>query len=227
MEPKSRYVVSVKSTREMAYKTLRQEIISMELKPGTAISTQDTALRLKVSRTPVREAFIKLHEERLLEVSPQKATVVSRIDRDRVRQECFIREALEVANMRQFAAIASEGTLAEMRRILADQYVALQGADYDKYLELDNLFHSKEFTDTNAELARTLIQQMNGHYDRVRLIDMRRATTAGRVLKEHEQLVDHIARREIEDAVTLLQKHIQELQVLLGPLAEKWPEYFE
>ena len=96
MSEKRQYVVVVNSVREQAYQTLRNEIVSMELKPGTVISTQDTATRLNLSRTPVREAFIQLQEERLLEISPQKATVVSKIDFNRVYQEWFIREALEV-----------------------------------------------------------------------------------------------------------------------------------
>ena len=84
MSEKRQYVVVVNSVREQAYQTLRNEIVSMELKPGTVISTQDTATRLNLSRTPVREAFIQLQEERLLEISPQKATVVSKIDFNRV-----------------------------------------------------------------------------------------------------------------------------------------------
>ena len=60
---KRQYVVAVNSVREIAYRTLRNEIVSMELKPGMVISTQDIANRLNISRTPVREAFIKLQGE--------------------------------------------------------------------------------------------------------------------------------------------------------------------
>lgn len=173
MDGKRQYVVVVNSVREQAYQTLRNEIVSMELKPGTVISTQDIATRLNISRTPVREAFIRLQGESLLEISPQKATVVSRIDFNRVNQERFIREALEVENMRNFARIASEETIEAMQDNIAKQYQALKADDYAKYLELDNAFHQMEFLDTKADLAASLIRQMNGHYDRVRLISSR------------------------------------------------------
>jgi len=64
----------------------------LQLKPGTAMSTQEIADKLHVSKTPVREAFIRLQREGLVEIFPQKQTVVSRIDLKRTAQERFIRE---------------------------------------------------------------------------------------------------------------------------------------
>ena len=89
------YTVQVSSVQEMVYRTLRDKIVSMELKPGTTISTQEIADSMSVSRTPVREAFIRLQREDLLDVTPQRSTVVSKINMDRVYQERFIREALD------------------------------------------------------------------------------------------------------------------------------------
>lgn len=226
MNEKRQYVVVVNSVREQAYKTLRNEIVSMELKPGTVISTQDIATRLDISRTPVREAFIRLQGESLLEISPQKATVVSRIDFNRVYQERFIREALEVENMRSFAQIASYETIEAMRRNISEQYRALEAEDYVRYLELDNSFHQMEFADTNAELAASLIRQMNGHYDRVRLISSRGAGVADTIMKEHERLVEYVAKKDVDAAVGLLQKHIRELQSYQDTLLEQWKDYF-
>lgn len=226
MSGKQQFIVVVNSVREQAYRTLRNEIVSMELKPGTVISTQDIATRLNISRTPVREAFIRLQGESLLEISPQKATVVSRIDFKRVYQERFIREALEVENMRSFGKIASKETIEAMRENISEQYQALDAKDYTKYLELDNGFHQLEFSDTNEDLAASLIRQMNGHYDRVRLISSREDGVADTIMKEHEQLVDYISRKDADGAVGLLQKHIRELQSYQDTLVVKWGEYF-
>lgn len=223
---KRQYVVVVNSVREQAYRTLRNEIVSMELKPGTVISTQDIATRLNISRTPVREAFIRLQGESLLEISPQKATVVSRIDFNRVYQERFIREALEVENMRSFARVASKETIEAMRKNIEEQYLALQVKDSAKYLELDNGFHQWEFVDTNADLAATIIRQMNGHYDRVRLISSREEGVADTIIREHEKLVDYISAKDVDSAVGLLRKHIRELQSYQDMLIEKWGDYF-
>lgn len=223
---KRQYVVVVNSVREQAYQTLRNEIVSMELKPGTMISTQDIALRLKMSRTPVREAFIRLQGESLLEISPQKATVVSRIDLDRVCQERFIREALEVENMRKFATMASSETIEAMRRNIFEQYEALKVNDYVKYLELDNSFHQMEFLDTHADLAASLIRQMNGHYDRMRLISSMEEGVGDVILEEHERLLEYVSQKDVDGAVKLLQMHIRVIQLYQEDMMEKWKDYF-
>ena len=81
------YTVQVSSVQEMVYRTLRDKIVSMELKPGTTISTQEIADSMSVSRTPVREAFIRLATESLVEIMPQRKTLVSRIDVSRAQQD--------------------------------------------------------------------------------------------------------------------------------------------
>lgn len=226
MDGKPQYIVVVDSVREQAYRMLRNEIVSMELKPGTVISTQDIATRFHISRTPVREAFIRLQGESLLEISPQKATVVSRIDFNRVYQERFIREALEVENMRSFAKVATENTLDRMRNNIAEQMQALKEKDYVKYLQLDNEFHQLEFLDTNGDLAASLIRQMNGHYDRVRLISSREEGVFDTIIREHEELVHLISVRDTDGAVNLLQRHIREIQSYQTKMMEKWNDYF-
>ena len=100
------YTVQVSSVQEMVYRTLRDKIICMELKPGTIISTQEIADCMSVSRTPVREAFIRLQREDLLDVTPQRSTVVSKINMSRVYQERFIREALEIEVIQKFIDVA-------------------------------------------------------------------------------------------------------------------------
>ena len=83
-----------KSIQALVYEELKRSIMSMKLKPGQVMSTQDIATRLKVSRTPVREAFLRLKAEGLVEMIPQRETMVSRINVKRVDQEKFIRECL-------------------------------------------------------------------------------------------------------------------------------------
>ena len=79
------------SIRENVYRVIRENITSLQLAPGTTVSTQELAAKLQVSRTPVREAFIRLQKEDLVEITPQKGTMVSRIDLTRAEKERFIR----------------------------------------------------------------------------------------------------------------------------------------
>ena len=76
------------------YATVRDAIVSAELEPGRQISENELAARLGVSRTPVREAFARLRDDRLIEIVPQLGTFVSRISVADVDDAQFIREAL-------------------------------------------------------------------------------------------------------------------------------------
>ena len=80
-----------RSVQDNVYSALRVSIINLNLAPGTAISETEVSLKFQVSRTPVREAFIRLSKEGLVEVIPQKETLVSLIDPIRVKQEFFLR----------------------------------------------------------------------------------------------------------------------------------------
>lgn len=220
------YTVQVSSVQEMVYRTLRDKIVSMELKPGTIISTQEIADSMSVSRTPVREAFIRLQREELLDVAPQRSTMVSKINMDRVYQERFIREALEIGAMQKFVEVATAESLNRMRRNIEKQYAAIAEQRYIDFLELDNAFHQAAFTETHEDLGRSIVQQMNGHYDRIRLISAWEGQIVSAAMQEHERYVDYIERKDTARARKLLRTHLQALRVQEEILLTNWSEYF-
>ena len=220
------YTVQVSSVQEMVYRTLRDKIVSMELKPGTTISTQEIADSMSVSRTPVREAFIRLQREDLLDVTPQRSTVVSKINMDRVYQERFIREALEIEVAQKFIEVATPEVLARMRRNIEKQYAAIEEQRYVDYLELDNALHQTAFTETHEDLGRSIVQQMNAHYDRIRLISAWEGQIVYTAMQEHEKYVDYIERKDALHARKLLRSHLQALRMQEEILLTNWSEYF-
>ena len=220
------YTVQVSSVQEMVYRTLRDKIVSMELKPGTIISTQEIADSMSVSRTPVREAFIRLQREELLDVAPHRSTMVSKINMDRVYQERFIREALEIEAMQKFVEVATAESLNRMRRNIEKQYAAIAEQRYIDFLELDNAFHQAAFTETHEDLGRSIVQQMNGHYDRIRLISAWEGQIVSAAMQEHERYVDYIERKDTARARKLLRTHLQALRVQEEILLTNWSEYF-
>ena len=220
------YTVQVSSVQEMVYRTLRDKIVNMELKPGTVISTQEIADSMSVSRTPVREAFIRLQREDLLDVAPQRSTIVSKINMDRVYQERFIREALEIEAMQKFVEVATAESLNRMRRNIERQYAAIAEQRYIDFLELDNAFHQAAFTETHEDLGRSIVQQMNGHYDRIRLISAWEGQIVSAAMQEHERYVDYIERKDTARARELLRSHLQALRMQEEILLTNWSEYF-
>ena len=109
------------SIAEQVFRTLRSSIVTMRLTPATALSEQDIADRLKVSRQPVREAFIKLSEIGLVRVLPQRGTFVVKISAKAVTDARFVREAVECAIARRASEGIGKAAMDELRAILAEQ----------------------------------------------------------------------------------------------------------
>ena len=89
------------NSREYVFRMMYDNIMSFQLVPGTAISEQDISSQLDISRTPVRDAFVRLAQLKLLDIVPQRKTTVSRIHTEQLDDSCFMRQAVECAIIKQ------------------------------------------------------------------------------------------------------------------------------
>ena len=106
------------------------------------------------------------------------------------------------------------------------QYTAIAERRYIDFLELDNDFHQAAFVETNEELGRSIVQQMNGHYDRIRLISAWEGQIVSTAMQEHEKYVEYIERGDASKARKLLRMHLQALREQEELLVTNWSEYF-
>ena len=83
------------SLQDQAYNALRSKIIYAELKPGTRLSAIGLEKETGIGRTPIRESFVRLREQELVETRPKSGTYVSKISMERAENACFLREKLE------------------------------------------------------------------------------------------------------------------------------------
>src|SRR6478609_7792203 len=93
---KPRSIDPKRQAAPQVFDRLREQIVGLELAPGAVLARNELADQFGVSQTPVRDALIKLSEEGLVDIFPQHATVVSRIDIASAMQAHFLRRALEV-----------------------------------------------------------------------------------------------------------------------------------
>ena len=83
------------TSKEFAFRSLKENIMNLQLEPGRNLSESEIAEWYELSRTPVREVIMKLKDAHLIEVVPQKGTYISLIDLDLVREGIFVRSILE------------------------------------------------------------------------------------------------------------------------------------
>src|SRR5215831_17229744 len=116
------------------FERLRGMIVALELPPGAPLSRAALAEQFGVSSTPIRDALMRLDEEGLVEVFPQYATVVSRIDVHRAQQAHFLRQALELEIVRVLALKPHEALVAELHATIARQLQFLKAGAFEKFM---------------------------------------------------------------------------------------------
>ena len=109
------------NNKDYSYRVIKEAIMSLELKPGQAISEIELADMLNISRTPIREVMAKLKEEYLVEVLPQVGTYVSKIKSQLIEEAAFMRFTLEKEVLKLSCESFPEDKILELKRNIALQ----------------------------------------------------------------------------------------------------------
>ena len=213
------------SIAEQVFHTLRSSIVTMQLTPATALSEQDIAGRLNVSRQPVREAFIKLSEIGLVRVLPQRGTFVVKISAKAVTDARFVREAVECAIARRASEGIGEAAMDELRGILTEQRRAAR--DPETFFMLDEAFHRGLANAAECAYAWKVIEEAKAQMDRVRYLSLPDATPVDHLITQHQAILDAIAAGRGSAAEQAMQDHLREILKSLPRLSQAFPDMFE
>lgn len=216
------------SAGTQAFATLRHAIVTLRLQPGQPFSEQEVARQLGVSRTPVREAFIKLAEAGLVEVLPQRGSFVRKISLKAVRDARFVREAIELAVLREAIGRGlSPAFFAEARALIAAQRAAAAGDDAERFLALDEAFHRSFAQAIDCGHAWAVIEAQKAQMDRVRFLSLPDATPVTRLIDQHEAILAAVERGDAPASEAALRAHLGEVLAVLEPLSRLYPDLFE
>lgn len=211
---------------ELTFQSLRRDIMLLTLKPGAVLSTVRVAEGYGVSRTPAREAILKLHQIGLVDVFPKSKTVVSRINVPRLFQEWFIRKSLEVAVIDDFLHNCSQRDLAELGQLIDQQAHYAQAGQFVTYFDYDNAFHQKIFTVAGQQLAWESIVDVNCHYNRLRAVVMRYRQSQEEAVAEHRVILCAMEQRQGDRIRQLMTEHTGKIRSQLPQIIEAFPDYF-
>ena len=106
--------IGKENNRDFAFRVIRENIINLEIKPGSMISEQDIADELKLSRTPVHEALQELARTKIVDIQPQRGSLVSLIDMKLVEEAVFMRSTIESAITEEACQIATEKDIQQL-----------------------------------------------------------------------------------------------------------------
>ena len=214
-----------RSASDQIYEALKKAIVSLRLAPGASISENRICRQIGVSRTPVRSALIRLVEDGLIEVYPQKGSLVAPIKLSAVRDNHFIRKALELAVLARAAEVWTADVSARSHEIVARQAKALARQDIDSFHSLDEAFHAGICAAAGLQGVWSTILIAKARVDRVH----RLASTEGRlrqVVVEHRDILDALDAGDAQRAGERLDYHLERAPSLMEGLIGTYERYF-
>jgi DNA-binding GntR family transcriptional regulator len=215
-------------TRQAApqvFERLRESIIALDLVPGTVLARAELAESFGVSQTPVRDALIKLSEEGLVDIFPQHATVVSRIDVASALQAHFLRQAIELEVAGALAAQPAELLVAQLRGQVEVQAALAGGDDYDQFIAADREFHRLMYVAAGVPDLYDLVRRRSGHVDRLRRLHLPAAGKAKAVVRDHKRIVEAIASGQPEVARERVREHLSGTLGQVDRIRAEHPDY--
>ena len=206
---------------------LRRAIVAMELPPGARLSEQDIALRHGVSRQPVREALISLAKTRLVEVVPQRGTVVVKISVKKMMEVRFVREAIETAVVRRACESFDPQTRLRIDDLLDLQQKVAQRADHLAFQRYDEQFHIALTVGADCPLAWQAVADIKAHMDRVCQLTLPGTSAMLPLVEQHRAIMAAIDARDGDAAVAAMHHHLTEILRALPRLETEHAQLFE
>ncbi|WP_448151243.1 GntR family transcriptional regulator [Labrys miyagiensis] len=214
------------TTATAIYDDLREAIVSMRLVPGTPLQERALTQRFGVSKTPMREALIRLAEDGLVDIFPQSGTFVSHVRVAEIPESTVIRQSLEQTAVRRTAEIADAADMARLDAILARQRMLADLGDTNAFHEADEAFHEAIALIAGYPNIPRLLRQVKVQIDRARRLTLPVAGRMHQVIGEHHLIRDAIARHDVEAACAALKAHLGVMQLDIGRLRLEFPDYF-
>jgi DNA-binding GntR family transcriptional regulator len=218
---------SGQTAADVIHAKLRDDILTLRRLPGSPVFEKDVGEEFGVSRTPVREALLRLADERLIEITPKSGIFVSRIPVDILADAFAAREALELMLVEKATRHARPSQITAMHAIIQLQHEYIESNDAAGFHESDEALHRTIAETAGHAGVWGMILQIKVQLDRLRRLTLPRLGRIEYVVHEHERIVEGIASGEPTRAIGAMREHIGSLRVVLGEIRNLNPDYFD
>lgn len=198
-----------KTRTQLVVETLREKILSGEIKAGQALRQAALAEELNVSRIPVREALLQLEAEGLVAFEPHKGATATELSIDQVDELFELRAMLEADLLAASLPTISEAKLDEATSILKKLNKALGKENAaNTWSELNSEYHNCLYSGATRPQTQDLVNTLNKNADRYIRMHLLWAGGISKAESEHNDLLSFCKKRDIGNAVELLKQHI-------------------
>jgi DNA-binding GntR family transcriptional regulator len=206
------------------FEHLRARIVNLALKPGTVLARPALCEYFQLSQSPIREALLRLEEERLVDIYPQHQTRVRAIDLAAARQAHFFRLSVEL----EIAWVLAREPRPELGRQLQDlaarQRGCLEAGDLEQFTQIDMAFHKCMYEASELPDLWALMRSCSGNLDRLRRLHLPLNGKALSILQQHGQIARCIAQGDAAGAQRAVRHHLSGTLQALDVLRERFPD---
>jgi DNA-binding GntR family transcriptional regulator len=209
--------VEHRQLKDSVYLKLREEIVAASLPPGYVLREAELAARFKVSKTPLREAFVRLEKDGFVQIAPYRSAVVSGYSRQDLREIYEVRELLEGLCAREAAVNIATEDLAALNRVVRDSGEAITSGDTERLTGLLDEFDTILYAQSKNSRITAMLNNIRDHVTRIGRLTVAIPGRLDSSVREHQAIYEAIVSRDGPRAETLMRQHI--LSVMADQLA--------
>lgn len=206
------------SAAEYVYKYLREGIVKGMFRPYQRLFEEWVARELNVSRTPVREAFLRLYQEGWLVKDKTRGMVVKGFDEKELEEVIEVRALLEGYVARIIAERKDKKVINSLLHWLHLTEKALKDNDVGRAIELNTSFHELLYRHCGNRVLTKLISQLHDYFYRHRVLLLNLPGMLEVSVNEHKRILDLIKRGKAEQTEKMAREHILRTKQLLKNL---------
>ena len=218
--------------RVYVYRVLKENIMQLKLKPGEKISELEIKNIFNISRSLIREAIVRLVDEFLINVIPQKGTYVSLLDPNLIEDSLFMRLSIEKEVMKIVCSkfFNSEVLINELEIIYKEQKKIVDNLNNDNinnFLILNEKFHSTIFKNIDKIRIWEEIYKFGTHYLRFHILLSLSKINFDFAMKQHINIINAIKNKDYNIAMQMEDNLLENYKVKLKKVYNLYPEYFK
>jgi DNA-binding GntR family transcriptional regulator len=215
--------VEHRQLKDSVYLKLRHEIVTAQLPPGYVLREAELAARFGVSKTPLREAFVRLEKDGFVQIAPYRSAVVAGYSRQDLQEIYEVRQLLEGHCAREASVHISAEDLAALTRVVKDSAAAFEAGDTEALTALIDEFDVLLYQQSKNSRITAMLDNIRDHVTRIGRLTVAIPGRLGNSVQEHQAIYDAITARDGERAEILLRQHIRSVMAdQLANLDQDW-----
>lgn len=211
------------SARDYTLRVLKYNIATMKMAPGSKINDQEIAAELGISRTPVREALMELAKYNLVEMYPQKGSVVAPVSLKMIQEATTTREVLECAAVQRCCHMEDTSVFDGLRENVELTRFYLSRGLKTKIYERDLEYHKILFSLSGMSMVHGFLRNLEIHYRRIVGLSFK-DDSERRMLEDHQEILDAILAHDEAGAVSAMKKHLRLNEFTKEEIIKKYPD---